>query len=382
MPKAKSIVLFLATLTLPLAGIATTASAQQRADSAAFIVRIGKDTSSIERYIRTADQLIIEAAQRSPSTMMHRLVLDIDASHRTKRATYVVTRPGSPDQPVGQRVTTFTGDSAVVETTQNGQTRTQRVAARNAVPLAGPFYTPYELAVMRAVAARTMKSSVPLLAGTNIVDIPVELIGSDSASLTNQFSEPMRMHIDNRGRLLHLHTPAYTTVERTRWIDLPKLATDFAARDAVGKGMGNLSPRVTTRSTVNGANIWIDYSRPGMRGRPIWGGLVPYGKVWRTGANDAAHIATDKTLDIGGLTIPPGTYTLFLLPTADEWTLIVNKQTGMSGLDYNASNDVGRVKLTRETITQPAEWFTIELSGSNLAFAWDRTRASVPITVR
>jgi hypothetical protein len=381
MPKAKSILLFLATLTLPLAAFVSSAAAQQRADSAAFIVRIGKDTSSIERYIRTADQLIVEAAQRSPSTIMHRLVLDIDAAHNTKRATYVVTRPGSPD-PLVRRTMTFAGDSAVIETTQNGQTRTQRVAARNAVPLAGPFYTPYELAVMRAVAARTMKSSVPLLAGANIVDIPVEMIGRDSASLTNQFAEPMRMHIDNRGRLLHLHTPAYTTVERTRWIDLDRLANDFAARDATGKGMGMLSPRQTTRSTVNGANIWIDYSRPGMRGRPIWGALVPYGKVWRTGANDAAHIATDKTLDIGGLTVPPGTYTLFLLPTADEWTLVVNKQTGMSGLDYNAANDVGRVKLTKETIAQPAESFTIELNGNNLSFVWDRTRATVPITVR
>lgn len=371
-------------LILTLAASAMTpAYAQQRADSAAFIVRLGHDTTSVERYIRTADQLIVEAAQRSPNTMMHRLVVDLDAAHNAKRATYTVSRPGTPDQHLVRRVTTFAGDSAVIVTEQGGQSRTQRTLARNGVPMAGPFYAPYELAVMRAVAARSQKSSVPMLAGTNLVDIPVELVGRDSAAIANQFGEPMRVHIDARGRLLHLHTPAYTTVERVKWIDLDRMATDFAARDAAGKSMGNLSPRSTTRYNVNGANIWIDYSRPGMRGRPIWGALVPYGRVWRTGANDAAHLSTDKTIELGGLTLAPGTYTVFLLPTADDWTLVVNRKTGMSGLDYDAAQDVGRVKLNKQTLNTPAEWFTIELGNDNaLNFSWDRTRASVPIVVR
>jgi hypothetical protein len=374
-------IILLATLASAAAGVSA-ANAQQRADSAAFIVRLGTDTTSIERYIRTADQLIIEAAQRSPSTMMHRLVLDIDAANNVKRAVYVITRPGSPDQHLVRRTTTFQGDSAVIVTEQGGQSRTQRALARNGVPMAGPFYAPYELAVMRAVAARTQKSAIPLLAGTSLVDIPVELVGRDSATLANQFGEPMRMHIDSRGRLLHLNTPAYVSVERARWVDLDRLANDFAARDAVGKGMGILSPRQTSRNTVNGANIWIDYSRPAMRGRPVWGSLVPFGKVWRTGANDAAHISTDKTIELGGLTLAPGTYTVFLVPNADEWMLAVNRKTGMSGLEYDAAHDVGRVKMSKQTLSEPVEWFTIELNNGVLNFAWDRTRASVPVVVR
>jgi hypothetical protein len=372
-------VLFLGTTIMAAAAAPAFA---QRADSAAFIVRLGHDTTSVERYVRTADQLIVEAAQRSPNTMLHRLVVDIDAAHNAKRAVYTVSRPGSPDQHLVRRVTTYDGDSSTIVTEQGGQSRTQRVAARNGVPMAGPFYAPYELTMMRAVSARSTKASVPLLAGTNIVDIPVELIGRDSVTLTNQFGEPMRAHIDARGRLLHLHTPAYTTVERVKWIDLGKLTADFAARDAMGKSMGNLSPRSTTRTVVNGANLWIDYSRPGMRGRPIWGALVPYGRVWRTGANEAAHFATDKTVEVGGLSVPPGTYTLFLIPAADEWMLAINRKTGMSGLDYDAAHDLGRVKLTKQALTEPAEWFTIEMAGNALNFAWDRTRASVPVVVR
>jgi hypothetical protein len=357
----------------------------QRADSAAFVVRLGNDTTSIERYVRTADQLIVEAVQRSPNTSIHRIVYDLDGQQNVKRAIYAVSRPGS-EQPTVRRVITFTGDSAVISVEQGGQVRTQRVVAKSAVPVAGPFYAPYELALMRATRGSSLKSSVPLLAGTNIVNIPVERIGRDSASINNQFGEPMRVHIDAQGRLLHLNTPAYTSVERIRWVDLDRVTNDFAQRDAVGKGLGMLSPRQTYRANIGPANIWIDYSRPAMRGRPIWGALVPYGRVWRTGANDAAHLATDRTIDLGGLTLAPGTYTLFLLPSADDWTLLVNRKTGMSGLDYDAAQDVGRVKLNKQTTTAPAEWFTIDVeeSGANgtLNFAWDRTRASVPITVR
>jgi hypothetical protein len=360
--------------------------AAQSADSAAFIVRIGRDTISVERYVRTANQLVVEAVSRSPSTTVHRLVLDYTPTNAVQRAIYTVSAPGR-DQVLSRRVTEFRGDSAVVTSEQGAQSRTERVLARNAVPMAGPFYAPYELAVMRAVAGASVKSSVPLLAGSNLVDIPVERVGRDSVVLNNQFGEPMRAHIDARGRLLHLHTPAYTTVERLRWVQLDQLVSEFANRDATGKAMGNLSPRQTYRSTVSGANVWIDYSRPGMRGRPIWGALVPYGRVWRTGANDAAHFATDRTIEIGGLTLAPGTYTLFLLPTADEWTLIVNKQTGMSGLERKEANDIGRVKLTKAETKAPVEWFTIgveEAAGASgaLVFSWDRTRASVPFTVK
>jgi hypothetical protein len=375
----------LTALAVAISGACFSAHAQ-RADSAAFIVRLGNDTTSIERYVRTSDQLIVEAVQRSPNTTVHRLVYDLDGQFGVKRAVYAVSRPGT-EQPAARRVITFTGDSALISSEQGGQTRSQRVVAKNAVPIAGPFYAPYEVALMRSARLRSMKSSVPLLAGSNVVNIPIERLGGDSVSLNNQFGEPMRARLDALGKLQYLHTPAFTTVERLPWIDLNRFIDDFAQRDAVGKGLGMLSPRQTYRTNIGAANIWIDYSRPAMRGRPIWGSLVPYGRVWRTGANDAAHLATDRTIDLGGLTLAPGTYTLFLLPTADDWTLVVNRQTGMSGLDYDAAQDVGRVKLTKQANANVAEWFTIELqqnseTAGTLSFAWDRTRAGVPVTVR
>jgi hypothetical protein len=122
-----------------------------------------------------------------------------------------------------------------------------------------------------------------------------------------------------------------------------------------------------------------------MRGRPVWGGLVPYGQVWRMGANDAAHFTTDRRVQLGELQLDPGTYTLFLLPTSDAWTLVVNRRTGMSGLEYDPSADVGRIPVARQPVERPVELFTLALrpaeAGTNLYLAWDRFAGTVPIRV-
>jgi hypothetical protein len=225
-----------------------------------------------------------------------------------------------------------------------------------------------------------------VLPGASPVAIRLQRFGRDSIALNNQFDEPLRAHVDARGRLLHLRTPAYATVERAAWLDIDRMAGEFAARDAAGKALGPLSPRETFRRRVGQANVWIDYSRPARRGRPVWGGLVPWGQVWRMGANDAAHLSTDRTLEFGSVTVPPGTYTLFLLPAQHGWQLIFNRVTGISGLDHNAAQDLGRVALKVEPVTRAVEAFTLEVGeapdGGVLAVSWDQTRASVGFRVR
>jgi hypothetical protein len=368
-----------------LAQSAVPATAQGRADSAAFTVRLGVDTTSLERYVRTADRIDIEAVQRSPATSLHRLTLRLGPEGGVSGGEYTIWQIGAAAA-VTRRTFEFDGDSATLTTQDSNNRRVQRVAARDAIPLAGPLYTPYELAIMRIAGSTAARGEVPLLAGSGVVRIPIERIARDSVRLDNQFGEPMRAHIDAQGRLLHLHTPAFTTVERSGWIDLDRLAADFADRDRSGRGMGPLSPRSTQRMRVGNANLWLDYSRPAMRGRPVWGQLVPWNAVWRLGANDATHFATDRAVDLGNLTLQPGTYTLFLLPAPDRWTLVVNRATGMSGLDHDPAQDVGRIEMTREQIDRPVEQFTIQVepaeNGLRLSIAWDRTRAFVPLRVR
>lgn len=145
-----------------------------------------------------------------------------------------------------------------------------------------------------------------------------------------------------------------------------------------------LSPRDTARfQTTDGRRIYVDYGRPMMRGRKIMGGLVPYGRVWRTGANAATTFVTEADLMIGATRVPRGTYTLYSIPTAEGWTLIVNRQTGQWGTQYEPGRDFARIPMQVATVRGPVEQFTIALQparagAGTMSFSWENTRATVP----
>ncbi|MGH7477830.1 MAG: DUF2911 domain-containing protein [Longimicrobiales bacterium] len=365
----------LLTVLLLCSGAASAATAQD-VDSAAFIVRLGTDTTAIERYVRTSDRLVAEAVTRAPSTRLHRLTLDFAANGDVARADYSASRAGDT-QPLNLTTIIFAADSTSITTAQSGTTRSRQVAApAGAIPLAGPFYAPYELAIMRAVGAAAAEHTVPLLAGGGIVETTVRRSGRDTVVLNDQFGGLMTVHSDASGRLLHLHTPSEATVERLRWIELDPLIDEFAARDESGRGLGMLSPYRAYRAQVEGANLWVDYSAPSKRGRTVFGGIVPWNEVWRTGANQATHFATDRELEIGEARVPPGTYTLFTIPAPDGWTLIINRETGQGGLDHDPAHDLARVPLRVERVDPAAEQFRIDIEsaagGGVLAFVWMR----------
>ena len=147
------------------------------------------------------------------------------------------------------------------------------------------------------------------------------------------------------------------------------------------------SPHETISVDLGGHKITITYGRPYMNSRKSVGGLVPYGKVWRTGADEATVLQTDVDLDINGLKVPKGEYALFTLPTKDGWTLIVNKTAKQWGaFKYNEAEDLGRTKMQVSKSGSPVEQFTISLTtaGSNAAtlkMEWENTVASVPVKV-
>ena len=115
---------------------------------------------------------------------------------------------------------------------------------------------------------------------------------------------------------------------------------------------------------IDGDHISIDYYAPSMHGRKVMGGLVPYGEVWCTGANWATKITTEADLDINGLKVPKGSYSIWTLPSDKQWMLIINKQTGQFHLDYDQSQDFARVKMNVKTLPSPVETLKIELQSS------------------
>jgi hypothetical protein len=150
-----------------------------------------------------------------------------------------------------------------------------------------------------------------------------------------------------------------------------------------------LSPAKESSVKINGKTINISYSAPSMRGRKIFGpgGLEANTGVWRAGADEATCMHTDAALDINGLAVPAGDYSLWVDLDAGKWQLIVNKQTGQFGTDYDKSQDFGHVAMTMSKPPAPIEQFRITLSaaGANkgkLELAWENIVASVNVTVQ
>lgn len=145
------------------------------------------------------------------------------------------------------------------------------------------------------------------------------------------------------------------------------------------------SPAATAQVSLNGKDLKITYNSPSMRGRKIMGELVPYGKVWRTGANSATTLTTATNLKIGTLSVPAGTYTLFTLPSADTWQLIVSKDTGEWGLAYKESSDLGRTPMKSNTLSSPQEKMSISFENTKgntteLHIKWDTADEYVDVT--
>ena len=145
------------------------------------------------------------------------------------------------------------------------------------------------------------------------------------------------------------------------------------------------SPPGTAEVTfADGKKVTINYSRPSAKGRKIFGELVPFDQVWRTGANEATSLKTDVDLDIGGTTVPAGSYTLYTLPSASSWKLIINKQIGQWGTVYQQDQDLARVDMNVTSLSQPVEQFTIGLDkkggdAAQLNLQWEKTQASVEV---
>ena len=167
-------------------------------------------------------------------------------------------------------------------------------------------------------------------------------------------------------------------------LNLAVLATPSPAQ--MGMGGQRLSPPAKAECKFSdGKTIRVDYSSPRMKGRKIYGGLVPYGEVWRAGANQATTFVLDTAVTVGGKSVPAGSYTLFAIPKENDWTLIISKATGEWGTPYpGESEDFARVPMKVSKLPAPVEEFTIAFDhdgdGCTMRLDWETTRASVQIS--
>lgn len=173
---------------------------------------------------------------------------------------------------------------------------------------------------------------------------------------------------------------------RNLLVSLSLLAASFAVADDKPR----VSPHETITAAIDGSDVTIVYGRPYTKDpksgtpRKIWGELVPFGQVWRTGADEATLLTTKRSYDIGGTTVPAGTYSLFTLPEQSGAKLIINKQTGQWGTKYDEKEDLVRIDMKKEAADKPVEQFTIAIKpdpagGGTLKFSWENTQYSVAV---
>ncbi len=364
------------------------ALAQVRADTSSLTARLGVDTISVERIIRTPTSIQTELVTRSPRTTLQRHAAAFDAAGQLTQLSVHVLNPTSG---AAERTTTYRrhGDSLHIEDVA-GERRSSRMVAAPAewLPFIDLVHWPFDVALRRLRASGSTQVDAPMLSGSRLSGFPLALIGPDSATVTHPTRGTMRLTVLPDGSIRTLDAGATTRaliVTRAGNADMPALARGFAARDAAGRGVGELSGRGGGKTTVLGATITLDYGVPMKRGREIWGALVRYGQLWRTGANRATHFSTDHTLRFGDLVVPAGDYTLYSIPAADGGLLIINRQTGQNGQQYDEARDLGRVRLTPRPLGAVVEPFTIEVREENgrgiLALKWDRTELVAPFTV-
>jgi hypothetical protein len=148
-----------------------------------------------------------------------------------------------------------------------------------------------------------------------------------------------------------------------------------------------ISPNATVSQTIGTTTLSFAYSRPGVKGRPIWGALVPYGRPWRTGANDATTFTTTDPITIAGQSLPAGTYSFFTIPAPGTWTVIFSKQKDLWGsFAYDSTQDQLRVTATADTTQPNQEWMALGFDGltptsCDMVIRWEKLRLAVPVTV-
>jgi hypothetical protein len=247
---------------------------------------------------------------------------------------------------------------------------------------------PFELAFKNAVETGQDTVNQKLLTGNRLSDFVIADIEDDSMTIRHPFRGVMGVRVNDNGNLMFLDAGLTTRklkVHRQPSVDFNAIAQNFADEVQGGNPFGELSGQATTEVSFKGTDFRVEHGVPKKRGRKLFGGIVPWGERWRTGANRATHFYTSSDLMIGDLKIPAGEYTLFTIPEPDGGTLMINKQTGQNGQSYDASQDLGRVPMeisNKKDVTEP---FTITIeetdAGGVLKLIWGQTVFSVDFTV-
>ncbi|MEP7347551.1 MAG: DUF2911 domain-containing protein, partial [Gemmatimonadaceae bacterium] len=360
-----------------------------------------------ESVTRSGNKLTSDEVDRFPHVRQRHAEIEIGPDGGIR---HLVMDIHTPSEPENQRerhvVVDVTGDSVHISKRDMTGTIRRAFATEGAITMAHlpQMYSLYELyfaaAVKRAATSNSVARDTVQLRQFYIDrefdrfplhSAVVRLLPGGKAEISHDWLAGIgEATLDSSHHLLR-YSGARTTykVDVNRLTELPDvqaIAGQFAALETKNGGGTQLSVRDTTRANVGGAAFTLDYGRPLVRGRELLGNIVPYDRVWRTGANAATQFTTSVPITLAGIRVPAGTYTLWTVPRVKGTDLIVNKQTGQWGTGYDGSLDLGKSRMATETLGVPVEKFTISIVETDahhgtLAMEWGPFRWTAPIVV-
>lgn len=357
-----------------------------------LLTRLGDDTLAVEQYTRTATSMEGVLVTRSPAPQLVRYAVQLGPDALPVSVEFSQRRgDGSLAANAAQSTTIRFRADSVALTARRAAGDTSRTIAASSLPMpyASGSWGLMELAMARLLAMRSDSATfgmVPLNFGVRAsTPLPVRLIGRDSVRIT-WFGNPVLGLHDGRGGILALdgrRTTQKVRVDRVASADLEAIGARWQAAGAIGRA----SPHDSVIASVGPARVRVDYGRPALRGRDVWVNGVLGDTLWRTGADSATFLSTDRDLVIGGVSVPAGRYSLWTAWTPDGYQLVINRQTGQWGTVYTRSMDLARVPLRSTEGPPPAERFTITIepagaSEGALVLAWGTRRLTVPLLVK
>jgi len=392
-----------ATLVL-LAGACAPAESAAPPESYGFVALLGRDTVSLERVTRRGDRVVIDGVDRFPRVRRRHTEVRLGPDGGVRHLAMDVRTPSEAANQRERRVEVEVADDSVrIVKTDLAATVRRHFGARNTIVVAHvpQMYSLYDL-YFRAARLRAPRGDTAVRMRQFYVDrefdrfsmhnAEVRFLPAGRAEIRHDWlSGPGDAVVDSIGRLRE-YSGARTTYDvRVKRLDAPpeidSVAARLAALEASGGGARPLSPRDSGATAIGPATITVAYGRPLARGRALLGALLPYDRLWRTGANEATYLATSTPITLGGLALPAGGYTLWTIPRKDGTaTLIVNAQTGQWGTSYDRRRDVGRVTMTADSVATPVEAFTITVvptgeRAGELRMEWGTFRWVAPIAV-
>lgn len=365
-------------------------------DRGTLVLRLGPDTMFVEQFELSPGRLYVESVLRAPRATFRTIDARLNPDGSLASIAVATFDPANPrgSSATDSATVALSEDSTIYSLGIGANKSFIRLPGRADVLLGvpGTFWFPNYALLAATRAPRAVGDSIVGTMTMRLGAFPllIDRVAPDTLRVWSQIAGTIRLILGPDGRLAAFDGTGSSmgyVGTRVHWIDIDSVSRAFAARERATGVVGILSARDTAEANIAGARLIVDYGRPSKRGRRIFGNVVAWNAVWRTGANLATHFSTSRALQFSETLLPAGTYTLHTIPTPESWTLLVSRQIGQWGSSaLDPAMIVARIPMRVERSDAVVETLTIGFrataAGGLLRVDWDDTVAEADFVVR